>query len=87
MELQRTHVGLFGAACIKLLPWISYSSRDDDYYREATERKIHLYSKGAGHGGGGNIVPTSSAGGVSKMSSRASMAGDGIDGGACSTVV
>ena len=80
MESQRTHVGLFGAACIKLLPWISYSSRDDDYYREATERKIHLYSKGAGHGGGGNIVPTSSAGGVYGISSHSSMAGDRIDG-------
>ena len=35
LDSQRTHVGLFGAAFIELLTWISSSSSDDDYYREA----------------------------------------------------
>ena len=87
MDLQRTHVGLFFAAFINLLPWISSSSSDDAYYSEVKEIKSHLDSKGAGHGGGGSVVPTSSAGGVSEISSRAFMAGDRIGGGDCSTEV
>ena len=78
---------MFGAACIKLLPWISSSSSDDAYYSEATKRKSHLDGKGAGHGGSGSVVPTSSAGGVSKISSHASMADNTIGDGAYSTVV
>ena len=41
-------------------------------------KNIHIDGKGAGHGSGGSVVPTISAGGVSKVSSRASMAGDMI---------
>ena len=63
------------------------SPSNDAYYSKAMEIKIHLDSKGAGHGGGGSVVPTSSAGGVSEISSRAFMAGDRIGGGDCSTEV
>ena len=78
---------LFGAACIKLLPWLSSSSSVNAYYSKAMEIKIHLDSKGAGHGGGGSVVPTSNAGRISEISLRASIAGDRISGRACSEVV
>ena len=78
---------MLGIAYIKLLPWRSSPSIYNAYYSKAMERKSHLDGKGAGHGGGGSVVPTSNAGSVSKISSRASMAGDRIGGGSFSTVV
>ena len=86
-EYQRARVGLFGVACIEILPRLSSSSIENAYYIEVMEIKNHLDIKGDGHGGGGSVVPTISAGGVTKIYPCASMSGDRIDGEACNTVV
>ena len=78
---------MLGVAFIKIVLLFSSSSRNDTDYNEAMEGKSHLDSKVAGHGGGGSVVPMINAGGVTKFSSRASMAGDRIGGGYLITVV
>ena len=87
MEYQRTPFGLIDVSCIGILICISSSSRNYAYYSDGMEINSHLDGKGAGHGGGGSVVPTGSAGGISKISSRYSMVGNRIGGGACSIVV
>ena len=87
LESQITHVGLFGAAFIEILSWLSSSSSNDASYSEVMKRKSHLYGKGAGYAGGGSVVLTGSAVGVSEIFLCASTAGNRIGGRDCSTVV